>query len=189
MFAAGATLTHFSRCLTVALALPLAALSAQEARVLQSGARVRVRNDDRFTSRRVVGALESIDSSTIIVLRDNGERVSVPRLPGTRLDVSAGRGMCGEGRRSNCLVIGFLGGAAVGALAGIPLKNGSRCGGETGLPCAFIYLATVPLGALVGTMVGLTVGDEQWHRAELPARLSVGPDGSGRFVIGLSVAF
>jgi hypothetical protein len=182
-------MTHILRCVAVALALPLGALGAQEAPVLQSGARVRVRNDDHFTRVRVVGTLESIDSSSVIVRRENGESVTVPRQPGTRLDVSAGPGMCSGGRRSNCVVIGFLGGAAVGVLAGIPIKRGSRCGGENGLPCGFIYLATIPLGALVGTMVGLLVGDEHWHRAELPARLSIGPDGSGRFAVGLSVPF
>jgi hypothetical protein len=177
------------RCVAVALVLPLGALGAQEAPVLQSGARVRVSNDDHLNRVRVVGTLASIDSATIIVRRENGESVTVPRQPGTRLDVSAGPGLCSGGRRSNCVVIGLLGGAAVGVLAGIPMTNGSRCGGENGLPCGFIYLAAVPLGALVGTMVGLTVGDEHWHHAELPARLSIGPDGSGRFAVGLSVQF
>src|SRR5216684_3551144 len=117
-------MTHILRCVAVALALPLGALRAQEAPVLQSGARVRVRNDDHVARVRVVGTLESIDSSSVIVRRENGESVTVPRQPSTRLDVSAGPGLCSGGRRTNCVVVGFLGGAAVGVLAGIPMKNG-----------------------------------------------------------------
>ncbi len=178
-------MTHVFRCVAVALALPLGALGAQDTPVLQSGARVRVVNDDHVTSLRVVGRLESIDSSTIIVRRENGESVNVPRQPGTRLDVSAGPGMCSPGRRGNCVAIGFLGGAGLGALAGAISVQGCRDTGNA--PCALAYLVTVPLGALVGTRVGMTVGGEHWHRAELPARLSIGPDGSGRFAVGTQV--
>jgi hypothetical protein len=181
-------MTHIFRCVAVALALPLGALGAQEAPVLQSGARVRVRNDEHLHSVRLVGTLESIDSSTIIVRRENGESVNVPRQPGTRLDVSAGPGMCSAGRRGHCVAIGFLSGAFLGALVGAISIHGCTYNGN-GPKCAVAFLVTVPLGGLVGAMVGMTVGGEHWHRAELPARLSIGPDGSGRFALGLSVPF
>jgi hypothetical protein len=180
-------MTHIFRCVAVALALPLGALGAQEAPVLQSGARVRVRNDDHFHYVRVVGTLESIDSSTIIVRRENGESVNVPRQPGTRLDVSAGPGMCSPGRRGNCVAIGFTGGAALGAVTGLIIGDQQRCA-ERRDCAAFLVVAALP-GALLGVFVGAVVGGEHWKGAPPPARLSLGPDGSGRFALGLSVPF
>jgi len=115
-----------------------------------------VTSDDGLHFKRVVGTLESIDSSSIVVRRDNGDSVDFPRGPSTRLDVSAGPGLCSEGRRGNCAVIGLFGGAGLGFLAGAVVIGGSNCGEE----CGLAYLFTVPLGALVGIVVGASVGGE-----------------------------
>lgn len=182
-------MTCILRCFAVAFALPLGALTAQETPPVAPGTRVRVMNDEHLQRVRVVGTLESIDSSTIIVRRENGESVNVPREPSTRLDVSAGPGMCSPGRRGNCVAIGFLGGAGVGALAGAIAQHACASGTEDKSLCVLWFLITIPVGAVVGTIVGAVVGGEHWERANLPARLSFGPDGSARFALGLSVQF
>jgi hypothetical protein len=176
-------MTHMLRCFAVALALPLATLDAQQAPVVQSGTRVRVMNDETVYSYLVVGTLESVDSSTIILRRDDGETVKVPRRPLTRLDVSTGPGSCSPGRRGTCVAIGALGGALLGVAAVIVTGQLVPIEASTGLA------VTVPGGALVGAMIGGLVGGEHWKSASLPARLSLGPDGSGRFALGLSVRF
>ena len=186
-------MTHIFRWFALALALPLGFLSAQETPTVARGTRVRVTNDEHPHYVRVVGTLESIDSSTIIVRRDDGDTINVPRHPGTWLDVSAGPGACSPHRRGRCVAIGLLGGAALGAVVGwisVQSQGGTGSGSYcSDSPCELVYLLTVPAGALVGTIVGAVVGGEHWKSAALPARLSVGPDGSGRFAVGLSLRF
>jgi hypothetical protein len=168
-------------CLTVALLLPLGAPLAQQAPTLARGARVRVIAPDR----RVVGQLESIDSATIVVRRQNGDVVTVERAERTRVDVSAGPGSCSPGRRGGCIALGFLGGAAVGLGVGAIAVSG--CDGEL---CGLYYLVTVPAGAVLGTIVGAVVGGEHWKRAEMPARMTFAPDGRGKAVrVGIEVRF
>jgi hypothetical protein len=189
-------MTCILRCFAVALALPLGALTAQEAPTLATGARVRVNAPKPDCTspevapcyRQVVGSLEFIDSATIIVRRENGEAVHVPREPSTRLEVSA-PGRCGAGRRGTCAAIGLFGGAAFGAATGLIIGHMQGCvwGGQN-VGCA-AYLGVAIPGALVGMVVGAVVGGEDWKRADVPARLSVGPDRSGRLSLGLSVPF
>ncbi len=91
-------------------------------------------------------------------------------------------------------MLGFLGGAAVGALAGFVIvqsqggANSSTCTGNEN-PCTLIYLLTLPAGAVLGSVVGAVVGGEHWKTTPMPARLSVGSAGSGRWSFGLSVGF
>jgi hypothetical protein len=174
-------------CFALALGLPLGALSAQEAPVPAPGTRVRVTTPD---GRVVVGSLESIDSATILVRRNDSTTVAFSREPATGLDVSAGPGMCSAGRRGGCVFLGFFGGAALGALAGSVSVHSAKSSGNCGEGlCGLVYLVTVPAGAVVGAVVGAIVGGEHWKNADLPARLSVTPDGSGRFAVGLSLQF
>jgi len=173
-------------CFALALGLPLGALGAQETPALAPGARVRVTANDGWSS--VVGSLETIDSGTIVVRRNNGTTVAFPRERVTQLDVSGGPGACSGGGRVGCVALGVPGGAALGVLAGgvyVESQGGSRVCGMCGLVLVF----TVPAGAVLGTVVGAVVGGEHWEPADLPARLSVGPDGSGRFAVGLSLRF
>jgi hypothetical protein len=145
-------MTDLPRCCAVALALPLGALTAQHPPPLAPGMRVRITTADRPV--HVIGTLQSIDSATIIVRRENGDTVNVLRRALARLDLRAGSGTCGGDRLGNCVVLGVLGSAVAGVLAGLPIAHRSDCGGEQGLPCGFIYLGTVPVGALVGAMGG-----------------------------------
>ena len=184
------------RC-ALALGLPLSGVAAQEPPALGAGARVRVHAPKPVCTYpeaapcygKVVGSLLSLDSASIVIRRENGETVRVSRAPGVRLDVSTSRGACSE-NRGTCVVLGLLGGAGVGAAAGlisVASQGGARTCGEN--LCELIYWFTVPAGAVLGTIVGATVGGEDWEAADLPARLSVAPAGSGRLAIGVSLRF
>ncbi len=99
-----------------------------------------------------------------------------------------GRAPAARGRRGTCVAIGFGLGALVGAATGLIIGQADRCevGGEN--TCGPFLLVAVP-GALAGAIVGGLVGGEHWKSAPLPARLSLRPNGSGRFALGLSVPF
>jgi hypothetical protein len=147
----------------------LGPLSAQQTPTLTPGTRVRVGS--------VVGTLVSIDSASIVLRRPNGRVASLPRRQGTRVDVSAGPGRCSPGHRGTCLLIGFLGGAALGAGVGaIAVRNCRAALSPTDWDlCPFWYFGTVPAGVLVGTIVGATIGGEHWRRAGIPVHLSLAP--------------
>jgi hypothetical protein len=171
-------------CFALALGLPLGALNAQDAPALAPGTRVRVTAPDGW---REVGSLEAIDSATIFVRLEVAKRVAFPREPGTRLEAS-GPGSCSGPKRGRCIGLGFLAGAAVGAVTGLIIGDQQRCT-ERGDCAAYLVAAALP-GALLGIVVGAVVGGgENWKSTPIPARLSLGPDGSGRFAFGLSVAF
>ena len=184
-------------CLALALGLPLGTLSAQETRALAAGVRVRVLGpkpvcnypEEAPCYRKVVGSLQSIDSASIVIRREDGETVSVSRAPGTRLDVSNGRGACG----APCIGLGFLGGAGLGALVGwisVQAQGGTGPGSYcSDSPCGLVVLFTVPAGAVLGTIVGALLKKEHWKAVEPPARIGVGPVGPGRFAAGLSLRF
>ena len=112
---------------------------------------------------------------TIVMNDARGVRREFPRGPYTRLDLSAGSGACG-GRRCECVVLGLFGGAALGAAVGfIPVQSQGgpkQCGDNL---CELIYAFTIPGGALVGTIVGVIVGAEHWHRVDLPVRVGFTP--------------
>src|SRR5881628_477976 len=164
----------------LALALPLSTSPAQQTPSLAVGSRVRVGTP----SRRVVGTLESVDSASIVVRRQNGATVALQREPGTRINLSTGPGMCSPGRRGSCVAIGFLGGAVVGLGVGAILV--SDCNDEL---CGLLYLVTVPAGALVGTIVGAVVGGEHWERGDQPVRLSLAPGPTGETRLGVRLSF
>ena len=153
--------------LALAFVLPVGTLAAQQAPTLAPGSRVRITTP----TGRVIGTLESIDSSTIIVRRRDGRAANLGRVQGTRVDVSAGPGTCSPGHRGTCIAVGFLGGTALGVAAGaIAVGN---CNTDL---CELYYLVTVPAGALVGTVVGAVVGWEHWNAADLPVRLTLAPN-------------
>lgn len=165
-------------CLAFTLAFPLGAPAAQEPPTLAPGTRVRVTSQDG----RAVGTLESIDSASIVVRRQNGRLANLSRGPGTRVDVSAGPGTCSPGHRGTCVLVGFLGGAALGF--GVGALAVSSC---DDVLCALYYFLTVPAGAVVGTLVGAVVGGEHWNRAELPVRVSLAPGVPGAMQPGRAV--
>src|SRR5438552_17007867 len=87
--------------IALSLGLPLGAVHAQDSVPLASGARIRVSTptpdceelSTAFCPRRsVTGTLTSIDSLNIVLRDEHGAVVNVPRLAGTRLDVSTSPG-------------------------------------------------------------------------------------------------
>jgi len=93
--------------------------------------------------------------------------------------------MCGEGRRTTCVIGGFLGGALVGLGAGAIVGGG--CNGDE--LCGIQYVFTIPAGALVGIIVGSVVGGEHWDKADVPATVTFRPEPSGRVAVGVSLRF
>ena len=180
-------MTRLLRCFALALTLPLTSIDAQETPAVGTGSRVRVTYDEYgLHTRRFVGTLESIDSATIVLRRDNGDSIHVPRLPNTRLELSAGPGSCSGDRRSGCVALGFLGGAAAGVLAGLA---GGGAGGCSDCGNVLFFLLTVPAGAVVGTIIGAVVGGEHWEAVLPPVRVGLQPNGPGRVALGVSVQF
>ena len=157
-------------------ALHLAA--AQQPLILAPGTRVRVTTD----TRRTTGTLESIDSATFVVRARNGTSVTFQRESDLQLDVSGGPGMCGEGRRFGCVALGFLGGGVAGI--GVGALAVSNCDDEL---CGLLYLVTVPVGALVGTVVGALLPGDRWKQAELPAVTYLVPEAAGERRVRLGV--
>ena len=165
-------------CILGFLVPPLHVVGAQEPLIPELGTRVRVTTD----TRRTTGTLESIDSTTIVVRARNGRTVAFQRASNFDLDVSAGPGTCGEGRRFGCVALGFLGGGVVGLGVGALIVSG--CNDEL---CGLWYLITVPAGALVGTIVGAVLPGERWKEAALPALTYVVPEAAGERRIRLGV--
>ena len=180
-------MTYIVRCLAAAVVLPLVTLGAQ-APVVRLGARVRVSNDETAYDYSVTGTLESLDSSMIILRRDNGGTVKLTRRPLTRLDVSTGPGSCSPGHRGKCVAIGLGIGAVVGVVAGVIIGEKEGCANGTEPACAPFLALAVP-GALVRGIIGGLVGGEHWKTVPLPASVSLAPDGSGGFALGLSLPF
>jgi hypothetical protein len=182
------------RSFALALGLPLGALSAQAGPALTAGARVRVNVPEADCTypavapcyRTIVGALESIDSATILLQSEDGEAVSVSRAPSTRLEVNTRRGVCG-GRRVGCMAVGLFGGAGLAALA-VWIGVQSQGGASNCPDCVYGYFLVPPV-AVVGMIVGAVLPGDHWERADTPVRLNVGPDRSGRFAVGLSLRF
>ena len=163
----------WSYCLALVLALPIRAPAAQNSPTLARGARVRVTTPD--ARGWVVGTLESVDSTSIVLRRENGEAAVLPRGRTTQVDVSAGPGSCSPGHRARCVLVGFLIGAGVtAAVAELSWQNSTS---EAPEGVAVLMLA-VP-GALVGTIVGALRGGEHWNSIELPVRLTLTPGRPG----------
>lgn len=158
-------------CLALALALPTGTLAGQLAPIAR-GTRVRVTSPNGpMAPYRVTGTLESINDASIVVLQGNGRATTLTRGEGSRMEVSAGPGTCGR-QRAGCVLLGFVGGVLVGFGAGAVScgKRPTEC---------YAPILTVPAGALVGIIIGATVGGERWKKvAELPTRLSLAPNPS-----------
>lgn len=164
-------------CVLGLLAPPLHAVVAQAPLIPELGSRVRVATDRQLAT----GTLESVDNTRIVVRDGNGKTVEFPRAAHPDLAVSAGPGMCA--RRFRCVALGFLGGGLVGLGAGAAAGSGNND--------AFYYLATTPLGALVGAVVGAVLPGERWKQGALPALTYVVPEASGerRIRLGLQLRF
>lgn len=181
--------------IALALILPAGLLSGQETPTLVPGTRVRVSVpkagcpdlESRRCYQRVVGTLTSVDSLNIMVRSaEDSAEVTLPRVPGTRLDISMGPGPCID-RRGECVALGLFGGVAAGLLVGIAAGGGN--GASCDCPAGVVFLLTIPAGAVVGLVIGADLPAEHWKSTYIPVRLSVGPVGRNRLGLGLSLQF
>ncbi len=170
----------------------LGALYAQEAHPVALGARVRILSPEPSCRsvaqagcyRKVVGTLTSLDSLSIVVRREDGEVLSLPRVSGTRLDVSTGQSLCIH--RGSCIVLGFVGGAAVGELVWtLILKPHEYCVDD---PCGLFELVSFSSGAVLGTIIGAVLPAEHWRQTTAPVHLGIAPEGARRFAVGVSLS-
>jgi hypothetical protein len=81
--------------------------------VRQAG--LRLRRKRAVLERKVVGSLESIDRTTIVMRSETRQTVHVSRMPETRLDTSTHRGTCSR-HRAGCVAPALFGGAGLTAL-------------------------------------------------------------------------
>lgn len=142
----------------VATVLAAPALQAQDTLRLAEGTRVRVSAPD-LALRNQTGSVVSLSADTLFLAR-GAERtlVAVPRGAITRLEVSRGRGERGKSAL-RMAGIGFLAGAAAGALFGLSCTD-PEC--NEYLP-AIAAAVGAGFGAAAGGVIGATQGREVWE--------------------------
>ena len=164
--------------ITCALSVPYPA-SAQDT-VAASETRVRLVAPS-VSEKPLKGRLLQTDDSTLTVLRDSGDTLTLPRDSVTRFERSVG-----PSRRKLGAGIGALVGLATANVLGLAYcGDDSLCDDQTGA-ILLSSLITVPLGALLGRAVS---PGERWAEQD-PKQVRIGvtavPRGIG---IGLSLGF
>jgi hypothetical protein len=169
---------RFGRLFLSAVALlasaPHTPLSAQETSAFQVGARIRVWSSAPETTGRVARVLKVRSDTLLLEAERPLAQLAVPVRTLTRLELSRGRGAPVAGTVVG-LVVGVAAGAAAGALVGAlsvaHARSSNNCPDGN---CGFVYLGTVPAGALVGLVAGAVVGHrlgrEHWTAVPLPLR-------------------
>lgn len=158
---------------------------AQESSV-PPGTRVRVQRPCGATDTgrpcgAVVGRLLAPAGAGLLIEDAHGLTRRVDLATGSRLERSAGY------RRHTLLGLGL--GSLVGLGTGALLYSGCTTGGEDDGLCGFYYLAAVPAGAALGTVVGALMRTERWDAVSAPATtLHIWPL-PGRTTVGLTVRF
>ena len=151
----------------------------------EPGARVRVTAPD-VDGRRYDGTLVGLPTDTIVV-----DTLRVALASVTRLDMH-------WGRKSNWDKGLLYGGAGVGAVGlGLGIAWWADCGDSGGEWCpdeGWHALILAPIGFLAGGIVGAGVGalirSDKWEEVPLDRlRVSVVPQGNGRFGLAASIAF
>lgn len=172
---------RISPLLTALVLTASADLLAQQAPPVAPGDRVRV-----TTRTKLVGNLVTLSADTCVLhVEGRDASLSLPIASLTKFEVS-------RGRKSNALKglgIGFLGGAAVGALIGLGLDEE---GGEVSAG-TWALIGAAP-GAVVGAVVGVAVGastkTDRWEVVPLERlRVSMIPRRNGAVAIRVSLAF
>lgn len=179
------------RCMILALAILLAGpelVGAQSTDTTFSrGTRVRIRAPGSAT---LIGTVARHDSSGLVLIRDAGDTVVVPRETAGNIEISRGRrSNMGRGAARGAII-----GGIVGALAGV-LAQAESCDGG----CSFEYgpEATIPLLALGGATLGGTIGfligslstSERWGSPRSDVEVIGRGAGAGGVHLGLAVSF
>ncbi len=141
-----------------------------------------------MTPDRVIGSFASIDSATLYLTLENGDRLSVPRDVLESIDASAGR-------RSH-----WIRGAGIGALVGLAFGGTVAIVGgadeDDGLDAldramyGAVILTTTAGGAVLGAITGALIRTEQWEPvAQSDLRWGVGPVAGGGLEVSVSLRF
>ena len=165
-----------SGCCTVLLISGFAGRSAQgQSVVLVPGARVRVRLTNNNRMQTLVGELVSASPESL-VYRDTKRRAIATVARDSIVTVE--RGSLNGHHTADGAALGFLGGLAIGGLAGYGLAR-SGCTASTAECLQGPWLvvgggAGGVIGLIVGTIVGRGIDAERWEPAELPLSLKIG---------------
>jgi hypothetical protein len=186
-----ATFTLVS-CLLSA-SLPLHA----QGEVLRPGARVRIWPTCAAPSGSVpkgcapvVGRLLMISATNALVLPDRGSEETLPLDPATRLEVSTGS------RHHTLLGLGV--GTVVGFGVGMALAGRAGCdrgifgsGGRDSEDdlCGAYGLVAVPLGAVLGAVVGRLIRSDRWTAVTATTVMSGAVPSPTRVGLGIGFAF
>ena len=188
-----ATLT--AAALLLALQAPVL---AQESGVVQPGSRVRVihhctetydpgERREQVECEEQTGTVASLNSDSLVLnVNNKGTFSSIPLGTVSRLQLSTGRG--GAGARG--ALYGGLAGAFVGGLAGLAVCSSVEDSNNSPGACAVGGALAVSIpGALVGLMIGHSIGKEKW--VDVPVEgiaMSLVP-AAGGVGIGITVQF
>ncbi len=191
-------MSHATILVAILAFTPLANATAQVP--VRPGARVRVAGHFCQPSyshcvgclpQRYVGTFVAWKADTLVV-QSNGDTLSLPVNPWTRLDVSRGRKTnTGEGALIGLLVGGVMG-AVIGYASYEECVGGRDCLGDLGLGVNVAAGGVIGvLGGLVaGAFIGLAVETDRWREVPLDrVRVSLGPQRDGRYGLGASVRF
>ena len=177
------------------LALP-APVPAQESGVVQTGSRVRVWHScseeydagartERVHCEQETGTVSLLTSDSLVLQVDEqGTEQSLALATVSRLQLSRGRG--GAGARG--ALYGGLAGVFVGSLAGLAVCSSVEDSNNSPGACAVGGALAVSIpGALVGLMIGHSVGKEEWVDVPIEGiAVSVSSAGVG---IGVTLQF
>ena len=173
-------------CYGFLLALVASAAGAQQVAPLAPGAHVRVTRAYRDTavhaaSLTVEGRLVSLDRDSV-TLRVKGEKLplSLPLSAVDHLDVDAGR------NRGKGAAVGAVIGGALGAGFALTIDN---CSEGCIMSTSEFVIGLSVAAAGVGTVVGILVGTQAWHRVDPPATVTITPLRTGGVGVGLSMRF
>jgi len=182
---------HRARRIALTLAGFLLPVTVAAQYAVTPGARVRVVDASR-AGPPLTGQLIRMAGDTVIISSAAAMQTALLLTPAHRFEVSGGT----HRRTLQGIGLGFLAGAAVGAILGFALYEESDC---TGL-CIFDFsqgesalLGAVGLGVpgiLIGGIVGANLKHETWRIIEhQPIRVGVAPAGHRGLLLALSLAF
>jgi hypothetical protein len=168
-----------------ALLLSVTPLHAQGTDVA-AGTRVRVQSPCDPASRgryceTVIGRVLPSNGDGLLVEDALGSTHRIDLANGSRLERSAGY------RRHTLAGLGL--GSLAGLATGAALAAGCTTGGEDDGFCSLYFLAAVPAGALVGSLIGASTRTERWEAVSAPAvGLHIWPL-PGRATVALTIRF
>lgn len=169
-------------CLRAALPVIILAASSvsaiAEAQSLPTGSRVRVWSSDVLPPGRETTVTGARGDTVLFSNPRAKSEIAIARETFSRIDVRVRRGSPAL-RTVGGVVLGTLGGILVGAALGkISVSNARASNNCPDGDCGFVYLTTLPLGALGGGIAGGLVGHHTahfWRRLSNPQQVDVVP--------------